>query len=77
MLLLLLNVFDLFLPRPAVNVDPLRWDVCNLPLRDESVDVFLTDLVCRTLLHLCIDSPSVPYLNKYKTHNILQVPVIR
>ncbi|XP_052285877.1 tRNA (guanine(6)-N2)-methyltransferase THUMP3-like isoform X2 [Dreissena polymorpha] len=26
------------------KVDAIRWDVCNLPLRDKSVDVFITDL---------------------------------
>ncbi|XP_052779120.1 tRNA (guanine(6)-N2)-methyltransferase THUMP3-like [Mya arenaria] len=28
----------------SLPVDSIRWDVCNLPLRDNSVDVFITDL---------------------------------
>jgi hypothetical protein len=31
--------------RPNIQVDALRWDACNLPLRDSCVDVFITDLV--------------------------------
>ena len=29
----------------ALLIDAVRWDVCNLPMRDQSVDAFVTDLV--------------------------------
>ena len=32
-------------PRTPLEVDVLKWDACNLPLRDQCVDVFITDLV--------------------------------
>ena len=31
--------------RKPLEVDLVKWDVCNLPLRSHSVDVFITDLV--------------------------------
>ncbi|KAJ8301080.1 hypothetical protein KUTeg_020067, partial [Tegillarca granosa] len=30
--------------QPPLNIDCIRWDVCNLPFKDESVDVIATDL---------------------------------
>ncbi|UYV63988.1 THUMPD3 [Cordylochernes scorpioides] len=30
--------------RPEIQVEQFQWDVCRLPLRDHSVDVFVTDL---------------------------------
>lgn len=31
--------------RSLISVDLYKWDVTNLPLKDNSVDVFITDLV--------------------------------
>ena len=31
--------------RPKINVHAIRWDACNLPFKDDTVDVFITDLV--------------------------------
>ena len=36
--------FILFLNRKTLPLDIYRWDVCNLPLKSNSVDVFISDL---------------------------------
>jgi hypothetical protein len=40
-----LQVFNFFYLRKRILVDVFTWDATNLPLEDQSVDVFVTDLV--------------------------------
>ena len=38
------NYIVFFLYRKTLPLDIYQWDVCNLPLKSNSVDVFITDL---------------------------------
>jgi len=40
----MLKHFPNFLDRNALPLDIYQWDVCNLPLKSNSVDIFISDL---------------------------------
>lgn len=38
--------------KKSIQTDVVQWDVTRMPLRDNSVDVFITDLVIRAFLFI-------------------------
>ena len=49
----------------SLQTDVAQWDATNIPLRQGSVDVFITDLVRKTV-GLCFEIPHLPFLGWLK-----------